>query len=105
MEEPAQSRGQVVLLLVVLKEEVADSMLISIPKFMVHERFGEDRLAAARIGRDPEQVIMGLCIPLKILGMRQHPSTSTIYPIGIDVLELFVCAYFECAMTLPVLII
>jgi hypothetical protein len=43
-----------ILLFVVFKKEVADSMLISISKFIVNERFSENRLAAPRIRRDLE---------------------------------------------------
>ena len=64
MEERVESRGYVVLFFVVLEKEVAHRMLIRMSKFVVNERFGEDRLATARIGRDPEQVIMSLCCPL-----------------------------------------
>lgn len=49
MEEGAKSSSHVVL-----EKEVVDRMLINIAKFIVHQRFGEDRLDTARIGLDPE---------------------------------------------------
>lgn len=94
-----------ILLLVVFKKEVADSVPVSISMLIVNKRFSEDRLATARIRRDPEQVIVWFSMPLEILGVSQHPLTSTFHPLGIDILELFVRARFECSMTSAMLII
>jgi hypothetical protein len=58
MEKRAQRRHHMILLVVVLKKEVAHRMLIRISKFIVDERFGEDRLATPRIRRDPKQVVV-----------------------------------------------
>jgi hypothetical protein len=60
VEEGAKSSRHIILFLVVFEEEVADRMLTSpsISKLVVDERFGKDRLAAARIRRDPEQIIV-----------------------------------------------
>jgi hypothetical protein len=58
MEKGAKSSRQIILFLVIFEEEVADRMLTSISKLVVDERFGEDRLAAARVCRDPEQIIV-----------------------------------------------
>ena len=69
MEEGAKSSYHIILFLVVFEEEVADRMLTSISKLVVNERFGEDRLAAARIRRDPEQIIVWFVVQLEILGM------------------------------------
>jgi len=54
LAEGAKGNRYVILLLVILEEEMAYSMLASTSKFTVHKRFGEDRLAAARVSRDPK---------------------------------------------------
>jgi hypothetical protein len=69
VEEGAKSSRHIILFLVVFEEEVADRMLTSISKLVIDERFGEDRLAAARISRDPEETIVWFVVPLAIMRM------------------------------------
>ena len=85
MEQGAKSRRYIILLLVIFEEEIAYSMLVSSSKLIVNERFSEDRLATARIGRDPERVIVSLCEPLEILRVRQHPLTGASHSLRVDV--------------------
>lgn len=103
MEEGAKSSRYIILFLVVFEEEVADRMLTSISKLVVDKRFGEDRLAAARIRRDPEQIIVWFVVPLEILGMGYHPFASAVHSRRIDILELLVCACFERLMAVSIL--
>jgi hypothetical protein len=81
------------LFVVVLEEKVADSAVVgTASKLFVHQRLREDRLAAARICRDPEQVIGGILPPALVQRVRQGPLAGLLDTVGVDVLELLVCA-------------
>jgi hypothetical protein len=106
VQQRAQASGKAVLFFVVFKEEVADSAVVgTAPKLFVHQRLREDRLAAARICRDPEQTISDAICPASIQHVRQGPLAGLLDTIRIDVLESLVCAGLENLMTFAVFIV
>jgi hypothetical protein len=87
------------LFVVILEEEVADGAAVgTAPKFFIHQRLREDRLAAARICRDPQQIIGGTISPPLVQRVRQGPLAGLLDTVGVDVLGLLVCAGLENLM-------
>jgi hypothetical protein len=102
VQQGAQSGREAVLFVVILEEEVADDAAVgTAPEFFIHQRLREDRLAAARICRDPEQIIGGTVSPPLVQRVRQGPLAGLLDTVGVDVLELLVCAGLENLMAVP----
>jgi hypothetical protein len=100
VQQGAQSGREAVLFVVILEEEVADGAAVgTAPKFFIHQRLREDRLAAARICRDPEQVISRTIFPALVRRVRQSPLASLLNTIGVNVFELLVCAGLKDLVT------
>jgi hypothetical protein len=99
VQQGAQSGREAVLFVVILEEEVADGAAVgTAPKFFIHQRLREDRLAAARICRDPQQIIGGTISPPLVQRVRQGPLAGLLDTVGVDVLGLLVCAGLENLM-------
>jgi hypothetical protein len=106
MQQGAQSGRKAVLLVVVLEEEVADSATVrTTPKLFIYQQLCEDRLAAARICGYPEQIIGGTVSPPLVQRVRQGPLAGLLDTVGVDILELLVCAGLENLMAISMFFI
>jgi hypothetical protein len=96
VQQCAKASRKAVLFVVVLEEEVADSAVVdTASKLFIHQRLREDRLTAARICRDPEQIIGSTISPALVQRVRQGPLAGLLDTVGVDVFELLVCAGLE----------
>jgi hypothetical protein len=106
VQQGAQSGREAVLFVVVLEEEVADSAVVgTAPKLFVYQRLRKDRLAASRICRNPEQIIGGADSPSLVQRVRQSPLAGLLDTVGVDILELLVCAGLENLMAVSMFFI
>jgi hypothetical protein len=53
MDERTQSGAETILFFVILEKEVADRVCLRVPKFVIDQRFRQDRFSAPWICRYP----------------------------------------------------